>query len=131
MIAVTLTLIIVGVMVRAFKSASDQISLGRARMDMHNQLRMVTETLRNDLQNATCDPQPRGVDDERTGYFEYIEGPEFDSDHNTLATNSFIGDHDDVLALTVRSTGRPFRGRFGTGYVESYSAEVIWFVGTS
>ena len=38
MIAVTLTLVIIAVMVRAFKLTSDEIGVGRARMDMHNQL---------------------------------------------------------------------------------------------
>ncbi len=128
LIAVTLTLIIVGIMVRAFKSASDEISIGRARMDMQNQLRMVTETLRTDLQNATCQPRPRGIADERSGYFEIVEGPETDQEHFNPDTNSFIGDHDDVLALTVRSEGRPFRGRYNGGFVESYLAEIVWFV---
>lgn len=128
LIAVTLTLVIVGVMVRAFKSTSEQIGIGRARMDMHNQVRMATETLRNDLQNATCAPRPRGVDDERSGYFQYVEGPEQDLGHTDPLSDSFIGDHDDILALTVRSEGRPFRGRYNGGYVESYLAEVVWFV---
>ncbi len=128
LIAVTLTLIIVGIMVRAFSTASNEISIGRARMDMQNQLRMVTETLRRDLQNATCDPRPRGVADERTGYFEYVEGPEFDQEHTLTNRNSHVGDHDDILALTVRSEDRPFRGRFNGGFVESYLAEIVWWV---
>ncbi len=128
MIAVTLTLVIVGVMVRAFKSTGDEIGIGRARLDMHTQLRMVTETLRRDLQNATCLPRVRGLNDEESGYFEYVEGPEFDLEHVDPTSDSFIGDHDDVLALTVRSEGRPFRGRYNGGFVESYLAEVIWFV---
>ncbi|MCP4079567.1 MAG: prepilin-type N-terminal cleavage/methylation domain-containing protein, partial [Planctomycetaceae bacterium] len=46
LIAVSLTLIIVAAMIRAFKSTGDSISLGRAKMDMHNKIRVVTETLR-------------------------------------------------------------------------------------
>ncbi len=127
MIAVALTLVIVAAMIRAFTASSDQIGLGRAQMDMHNKLRMVTETLRNDLQNATCTPRPRGLSDERSGYFEYVEGDEVDGDHATT-DNSFIGDHDDILSLTVRSEDVPFRGRFNGGFVESYLAEVTWWV---
>ncbi|MGI9516781.1 MAG: PilW family protein [Pirellulaceae bacterium] len=129
MIAVALTLVIVAAMIRAFTSASDQISEGRAKMDMHNKIRMVTETLRNDLQNATCSPRPRGLSDERSGYFEIVEGAEVDADHAGDANPDlrFLGDHDDVLSLTVRSDDVPFRGRFDGGFVESYLAEVTWW----
>ncbi len=127
MIAVVITLVIVAAMIRAFKLASDEIGVGRAAMDLHNQLRAVTETLRRDLQNATCVPRPRGISDERSGYFEYVESDEYDSDHTDPLTNSHIGDHNDILALTVRSTDRPFRGRFNGAFVESYLAEVVWW----
>ena len=128
MIAVTLTLVIIAVMVRAFKLTSDEIGVGRARMDMHNQLRTVTETLRRDFQMATCLPRPRGLNDERTGYFEYVEGGEYDRNHLAVNFDSFLGDHDDVLALTIRSDEKPFRGRYNGGFVESNLAEVVWFV---
>ena len=137
LIAVALTLVIISAMIRAFKASSDQISLGRAKMDMHNKMRFVTETLRRDLQNATRTPNPLDTSD---GYFEYVEGEETDADHATDEL-SFIGDHDDVLALTIRSGGEPFRGRWTndngtptdlsddfTETVESYLAEVIWFI---
>ena len=126
LVAVVLTLIIMLAMIRAFKSSSDSIALGRTKMDMHNKVRVVTEQLRRDLQNATHIPNPRETND---GYFEIVEGGENDADHATGAL-SFLGDHDDILAMTVRSDGEPFRGRFeqGAGFVESYIAEVIWWV---
>ncbi len=125
LIAVSLTLIIVAAMIRAFKSTGDSISLGRAKMDMHNKIRVVTETLRRDLQNATHAPNPRAGNS--AGYFEIIEGLETDAVHAT-SDISFLGDHDDILALTVKSKGEPFRGRFNGVWVESYLAEVIWWV---
>lgn len=125
LIAVVLTLVIILAMVRLFKSTGDSISLGRAKMDMHNQIRVVTETLRRDLQNATHLPNPRKGT--REGYFEIVEGPEFDAEHAT-ADVSFLGDHDDILAMTVKSNGEPFRGRFNGAWVESYLAEVVWWV---
>lgn len=125
LIAVVLTLIIILAMVRLFKSTGDSISLGRAKMDMHNQIRVVTETLRRDLQNATHLPNPRPGTSE--GYFEIVEGPEFDGEHAT-GDVSFLGDHDDMLAMTVKSNGEPFRGRYNGTWVESYQAEVVWWV---
>jgi len=123
-IAVGLTLIIISAMIRAFKTTSESISLGRAKMDMQNKIRMVVELLRNDLNNATRVPQPNQTND---GYFEIVEGEETDASHAT-ALNSFLGDHDDILALTVRSEGEPFRGRFNGDFVESYVAEVVWWI---
>ncbi len=129
MIAVALTLVIVAAMIRAFAVTGDSISEGRARMDMHNKIRVVVEKLRRDLQNTTRIPNPRSTSD---GYLTIIEGEETDAEHATDAI-SFIGDHDDYLLLTVRSEDEPFRGRFvdASGAVltvESYLAEVIWWV---
>ncbi|MCA9149806.1 MAG: prepilin-type N-terminal cleavage/methylation domain-containing protein [Planctomycetales bacterium] len=42
-----------------------------------------------------------------------------------------LGDTDDVLMMTVRSTGEPFRGRFQGapgGVLESPLAEIVWWV---
>ncbi len=123
LIAVALTLVIVAAMIRAFKTSSESISLGRAKMDMHTKMRVVVDQLRRDLQNATHIPNPRATAD---GFFELVEGEESDGEHATSQL-SFIGDHDDILALTVRSEGEPFRGRFNGVWVESYLAEVIWW----
>ncbi|MDG2013587.1 MAG: hypothetical protein P8J33_08785, partial [Pirellulaceae bacterium] len=74
---------------------------------------------------ATHVPNPRAGTSE--GYFEIVEGLETDAVHATSEI-SFLGDHDDILALTVKSKGEPFRGRFNGAWVESYLAEVIWWV---
>jgi type II secretory pathway component PulJ len=124
LIAVGLTLVIILAMIRAFKSSSESISQGRAQMDMHNKIRVVTDQLRRDLANATRPPGPSATSD---GYFELIEGEETDAEHATSEL-SFIGDHDDILALTVRSEDEPFRGRFNGGWVESWVAEVVWWI---
>ena len=137
LVAVALTLVIILAMIKAFKASSDQISLGRAKMDMHNKMRVVGEQMRTDLQNMTRTPNPLSTND---GYFEYVEGDEIDADHFS-DTLSFVGDHDDVIAMTVRSEGEPFVGRWvndnGTPailtddtveQVESYVAEVVWWI---
>ena len=128
MIAITLTVVIISLMVYAFRNASEEMSRGRAEMEMHTQLRPVLETLRQDLQNATCQPRPRGIAEQPSGYFELVEGTaEFDDSYATEIHN-FLGDSDDVLALTVRSHERPFRGRWNNTSIESYYAEIIWWV---
>ena len=40
-----------------------------------------------------------------------------------------VGDFDDILMFTTRSSGRPFVGKFnGSGTIQSDVAEVAWFV---
>ena len=135
MIAITLTIVITSLMVRAFQSASEEMSLGRAEMEMHEQLRPVVERLREDLKNATCQPRMRESTEKYAGYFEVVEG--LAKDYELADTPaSFMGDYDDVLALTVRSEGQPFRGRWDHDndpltaplILESYYAEVVWWV---
>ncbi len=128
LIAVTLTLIIVAAMVRAFKLTSDEITSGRAQMQCHTALRNVSETLRRDLQMATCLPRVSALHEEVAGGFEVVEGEEDEKEHTLLTFNSHLGDHDDILWLTVRSTDKPFRGRFNGNIIESNLAEITWWV---
>jgi hypothetical protein len=89
------------------------------------------------LAHLTCSPRVWNLSSESDGYFEVIEGIQNDA---TYAANpatypgmSFFGDVDDVVAMTIRSGEKPFRGRWVDGagnmqIVESYVAEVVWFV---
>ncbi|MCC6126193.1 MAG: prepilin-type N-terminal cleavage/methylation domain-containing protein [Pirellulales bacterium] len=43
-------------------------------------------------------------------------------------TDTTVGDFDDILVFTTRSTGKPFIGRYNGVAIESNLAEVIWFV---
>jgi hypothetical protein len=69
------------------------------------------------------------------GYFEYIEGPA--TTGASIAVNSqwtgspadtTVGDFDDILMFTTRSTGKPFVGKLNGGVAQSDVAEVAWFV---
>ena len=146
LIAITISLILLAVMIQAFQRASSEISKGRATMELAAQLRSVGELMRRDLGNATVSTRMWAPTSECNGYFEVVEGIRNDNTSLLLdpfpgilppstlgTTDDYVGDYDDVLALTVRSDGRPFRGRWvdGTGntqMVESNMAEVIWFV---
>jgi type II secretory pathway pseudopilin PulG len=140
LIAMVMTLIVLGAMMYAFRYASQEITKGRATMELSNQLIVVQEMLRSDLDGVTVDVRPWSKTASPNGYFEYLEGAgsdktRLDFDNNgvvdAVRADGVIGDIDDVLALTVRSRNRPFRGRWFNGttteIVESNVAEVIWW----
>lgn len=75
MIALTMTLIVLGAMMTAFQFASQQMQLGRAVMEMANRLRAAEEVLRNDVSNLTVEPRPYTESTIPNGYNEIVEGP--------------------------------------------------------
>lgn len=133
MIAITISLIVLVVMMQAFRRASGEIKKGRAMIEMASEMRAVGETFRRDMAGATVSPRLWNLNSESNGYFEIVEGPDNDATYMNNAAMSFFGDIDDVIALTVRSGEKPFRGRWvdaggNTQIVESHVAEIIWFV---
>lgn len=131
MIALTMTLIVLGAMMTAFSFASTKMRTGRALMEMAGRVRSTEDKLRSDFANLTVDPRPYTNTTRPPGYIEYIEGP--GRDRTSVATiDSYLGDVDDYLGMTVRSSSQLFRGRRsilgGAGTVlESKLAEIIWF----
>lgn len=154
LVALSMTLVILVAMMRAFKFASEQMSKGRASLEMTNRIRTVQNLLKSDLKNLTVEVKPYAASsDEPKGYFELIDGVASDAtiqldntgtpnvDESTV-TNLMVGDFDDIIAFTVKSQGRPFRGRVATlaaagnaasvavartVNLESAFAEVVWF----
>ena len=146
LIAMAITLLMMGAVVNVFANISAGVRDRKAMIELGAQLRNARELLNRDLQGATCNGLTWQRPDEGTGYIEIIEGVRSDFDpselisagaiqNDSLVPNSQIGpdamalgDWDDVLALTVRSSGEPFRGRGPGGQiVESQLAEVVWF----
>lgn len=147
LVALVMTLIVLGAMMYAFRYASQEITRGRAMMELSNQLLVVQDLLRSDLDGVTVDVRPWSRTASPNGYFEYIEGAASDKsrlDFNgdgavdlvggvagTIPPDAVMGDVDDIVAMTVRSRNRPFRGRWFDGtttqIVESNVAEVIWW----
>jgi type II secretory pathway pseudopilin PulG len=133
LIAVTITLVLMAVLVNAFRDISGQISESRAIIQLAGQLRSGAEQLRDDLRGVTLPVRPWVNPAEGQGYFEQaeydiaVDNPDF-----LIQPDNIIGDVDDVLMFTCRSTGAPFRGRIrlanGTLMtIESPLAEiVIW-----
>ncbi|MDZ4852512.1 MAG: hypothetical protein SGI77_24750 [Pirellulaceae bacterium] len=126
LIAVTMTLVIMLALAQGFKRLSGDISQGRARLALSDQLRGVSEILRSDLSGLTVEVDPNSKV-AKSGYFLYYEGPLSDHHPVTVPINnrarapdatieqnlstSKYGDYDDILMFTARSKGDWFRGR--------------------
>ena len=79
LVAMTMTLIVLGVMTRAFSFASSEMQKGRAGLEMNNRLRSVQTLLRRDLASLTVDVVPHhALSTTPKGYFELVEGPRTD-----------------------------------------------------
>ena len=112
----------------AFKYASEKMQLGRGVMEMANRLRTTEEMLRSDLANLTLDPRPYSESTSPNGFLEIVEGNRNDSNSDASGINSYLGDIDDSIGMTVRSAdGKKFRGVIGGNVEESTMAEVWYF----
>lgn len=143
LVALAVTLILMWAVVRIFALVGNTVSESRANVDMAEQLRLARAALQNDLIGATATMKPPLRPEADEGYFEYVEGPTWDGwfgqpagrNASIGAPNSVMGDCDDVLALTTRSRGEPFKGRrivtvnsqTTVAAIKSPVAEVIWF----
>jgi len=125
LIATALTLVIMLALAQGFKTLSDGVTAGRARLTGSDQLRGISSLLRADLSGMTVDirqlPQTQQA---ANGYFEYYDGPLSDSTamlYNYVPTAttpeeqlsaSRWSDIDDVLMFTTKAKdGQWFRGR--------------------
>lgn len=161
LIATAISLIMLGAVVAVFASVMQSINQARAVLETSDRLRSAAELLRSDLKGLTVIPVPPRDPANNEGYFEYTEGPigqngqirPFAGAHPLAVVNlddldaagnpyqdSTVGDNDDILMFTTRSTGRPFVGRcleevviagnheLRPTTIESDVAEVAWFV---
>jgi competence protein ComGC len=155
LIAMVLTLILVLAIAEFYAVIGDAVKDGRATIEMGGQLRAVVQRLKADLDQLTVSVAPWTDDGSASGYFEYYEGrgndyepfahiapgsnPSFNmaTGFVDLAKNGVtngLGDGDDFLAFTIRSSGQPFTGRYqpfgatAPTIINSQFAEVIWWV---
>ncbi len=122
LIAITLSLVLMLSLTRAFKFLADQIRENRVRVELSNRAQNVNQILQDDLRNMTVKLAPRDANSEDEGYFVYYEGPTTDVTSVMLGTqvatddpspyfqDSRFGDFDDYLAFTVYNPETPFRG---------------------
>ncbi len=141
MIAMVMTLIVLGAMMAAFSYASAEMALGRASIELNNRLVNAEEQLRRDLDRITVDLKPHHrLAAQPKGFVEIVDGAQTDyvpanEALDISAVNRFahggnqlvFGDRDDYFACTIKSNGKAFRGRYNDRIVESHLAEVAWF----
>lgn len=139
LVATSLTLLLMAAVVSIFASIGKSVDVSRAVLEMADRQRAAAARLQKDLQGLTVivDPPCQPAADE--GYFELIEGPVGAAvPPQNMAWNAelgvpdtSVGDFDDILMFTTRTTGRPFVGRFlgsPSRVIQSDVAEVAWFV---
>ena len=138
--ATTLSLLLLGAVIQIFGKVSESITDSRAMLESAERLRLAATRLQQDLAGITAPLNPPLKPEMNLGYFEYIEGAwtaTINDAVNPAATppaDSTVGDYDDVLIFTTRSTGRPFVGRVPvtmtnlSGTIQSDAAEVAWFI---
>ena len=117
---------------------------------MSERLRFARDTLQSDLGGHTAPAKPPVSPADDAGFIELIEGLTY-FDYGVVVPsvaafprvqmysggtaapppypsgNALLGDVDDIIQLTVRSTSKPFTGNLNGTIAESQTAEVIWF----
>lgn len=74
LIAIALTLVLMGTVASIFASVSGSVQKRRSAIEMSNQLRHVRSVLQSDLRGATCTTLPWQRPESSQGYFEIVEG---------------------------------------------------------
>lgn len=138
LVATALTLMMMYAVVSIFADIGEGVNDSRAVLEMTERLRATTTRLQLDLAGITAVPRPPRRVEFDEGYLEIKEGPNTEFSYAPVVpvndagtTDTTVGDFDDVLMFTTRSTGRPFHGRCAGapgGVIESAVAEVCWFV---
>lgn len=129
LVAMAITLIMMGAVVTIFGTVGNSVSGSRATMEISERLRNARNVLQRDLGNITVTMLPPRRPESDEGYFEYVEGPQWDGFFPTGGVPGLRGDGDDYLGFTARSQGEPYVGRLGVlpGTTQSNTAEVIWY----
>jgi type II secretory pathway component PulJ len=140
LVATTLALLVLGAVITIFGDVAQSIAESRSMLEAAEQLRLAAARLQQDLAGTTATANPPRNPANNEGYIECIEGPVGTSNgmvapssvarntDNGSNADTTVGDFDDILMFTTRSTGRPFVGKCGGNTIQSDVAEVAWFV---
>jgi hypothetical protein len=130
LVALAVTLMMMGAVITVFGFIGERVTDSRGIIETTDRLRSAAHRLREDLTSITVDAIPWQRPEAGQGYLEILEGPLRDYAPDANGNVSVIpgGDTDDVLMFTVRSEGEPYRGKFGNSFIESNTAEVVWYM---
>ena len=138
LIATALTLMIMLALAQGFKTTSQSISSGRARLTSSDQLRSISTLLRSDLQGLTVSTTVHPQSSKSpNGYFVYYDGPLSDSTamlFNYVPTGVEIEDKlsasrwsdiDDAMMFTAKARdGQWFYGRVPLALMKIHSGDI-------
>lgn len=136
LVAMTVTLLMMAALARAFAYVGTQIQESRADTLLATSLRDITTKLQDDLGQCTVELKPNtGLEEDQNGYFLYYEGPvtdatsslfRADNSSGTLQLNDArYGDFDDYIAFTAVAKGSQwFRGKVPRYILNMKSAEL-------
>ncbi|MCP4891517.1 MAG: prepilin-type N-terminal cleavage/methylation domain-containing protein [Planctomycetaceae bacterium] len=136
LVAMTVTLLMMAALARAFAYVGTQIQESRADTQLANSLRDITTKLQDDLGQCTVELKPNtGLEEDPNGYFLYYEGPVTDATSSLFrADNSSgtlqlkdarYGDFDDYIAFTAVAKGSQwFRGKVPRYILNRKTAEL-------
>ncbi len=137
LIATALTLMIMLALAQGFKTTSQSISSGRARLTSSDQLRSISTLLRSDLQGLTVSTTVHPQSSKSpTGYYVHYDGPLSDSTamlYNYVPTGVEIEDKlsasrwsdiDDAMMFTSKARdGQWFYGRVPLALMKIHSGD--------
>lgn len=136
LIAMAVTLILMTALATGFSFVGQSIRDGRGEVQLSNQLRDITERLREELDSMTVSLRPNQGEADQLGYFMYYEGPltdvtsaifgiDRDDDGVAQLAHSRYGDFDDYLAFTAVATGdKWFTGKVPRFILDMKTAEL-------
>lgn len=131
LVAMAVTLIMMGAVVTLFGNVGSSISDSRAVMEISERLRNARNVLQQDLHNVTVTMLPPRNPSNDEGYFEYIEGRDSDWNHLSASPASpgygLQGDSDDLLFFTARSRKDPYVGVIQGATAQAPTAEIVYY----
>ncbi len=143
--ATTLALLLMTAVTAMLGRVSQSVTESRSVLESADRLGLAQTRLQMDLSGVTATVCPTLKPENNEGYFEYIEGPIGTALPMILPTmvavnsdtgnpDATVGDYDDILMFTTRTTGKPFIGRYrdivsgNDETIQSNVAEVAWFI---
>ncbi|NLF73329.1 MAG: hypothetical protein GX575_30195 [Candidatus Anammoximicrobium sp.] len=133
LVAMVVTLILIGALSQAFAIVGEGVAQGRAAIELSGSMRGVANQLQEDLDGVTVPVRPWTDEAAGLGYFEILEGVGHDSNPLPYLPTSLpvgkrsvpdmYGDMDDVLAFTARAQQDLF---VGVQAVQVSTSPVVW-----